>query len=824
SAMRDRAPELPEVDAAQMASLQTLAQIVEHMQQAQGVSPAATATVAAPTLVSPDVRRFVVEAVPAPAAGLGLRGLTAGEIQVTDDGRGIADALVGRLRAAGLSATKVAAVSGQPVGVVFLGALAPLPDRDAALALNREAFLAAKARSGSAQGVFVTVQSTGGDFGLRGTGAHSAWTAGLAALTKTAALEWPEVGCKAIDLAETSDPEQAAEHIASELLRGGPEVEVGLQPGGVRITLDVRADDVRGHAPAVTERSVIVASGGARGVTAQTLVALAASAGGSYVLLGRTPLVDEPAGCEGLHSDAELKRALVEQARERGEPLDPAALGRRVAGIIAGREVRRTLQRMTEAGARARYVAVDVTDASGLREAFEQVRREWGPITGIVHGAGVLADRTIADKTLAQFELVFDTKIRGLLALLEATAADPIDLLVLFSSVAARGGNRGQCDYAMANEVLNKVGAAIAAERGIKVKSMGWGPWEGGMVTPQLARHFESLGVPLIPLEVGARMLVDEVQGASTAVELVLGGRPTLSAVAAPTARGLVHVGPRHYPFIDHHRVEGVPVVPVVVAAEWLARAALACCPALHLTALRDLEVVRGIRLESFDDGGTWLSVDARRTSNGEGALVEVQLRDDAGQLRYRATAELSEAPRTAPVAAIDTDGLQPWGDRTVYDGTTLFHGPALQVISTIDGVGHERLVATLDGAVARPDQGEGHDRWRLHPGLLDGALQLALLWAEQALRASVLPMRVGELRTFATDSSATLPSGRVTAEVRVTSVGRDRATCEVRLVGEDHRVIAVLREVETIRRPDVTTVPDRSRGAHHRSQVGSRR
>jgi hypothetical protein len=102
-----------------------------------------------------------------------------------------------------------------------------------------------------------------------------------------------------------------------------------------------------------------------------------------------------------------------------------------------------------------------------------------------------------------------------------------LKLLCFFSSVAARTGNTGQADYAMANEILNKVAVAESERRGseVVVKSFGWGPWAGGMVSPALKSHFEAMGIALIPLDQGARMLADEIASPQrTQIELVLGG------------------------------------------------------------------------------------------------------------------------------------------------------------------------------------------------------------------------------------------------------------------------------------------------------------
>ena len=121
------------------------------------------------------------------------------------------------------------------------------------------------------------------------------------------------------------------------------------------------------------------------------------------------------------------------------------------------REISANLDRLKATGAALSYYSVDVRDSKAVKSLLEIVRNEHGPIRAIIHGAGVLEDRLILDKTAQQFEKVFDTKVKGLNSLLEATRQDALKYIVLFSSITARIGNRGQVDYAMANESINKI-------------------------------------------------------------------------------------------------------------------------------------------------------------------------------------------------------------------------------------------------------------------------------------------------------------------------------------------------------------------------------
>ena len=547
SAMQDLVPELPEVDLAVMAGLATLGEIVTYLtDQTSAATPTApTAASSSDSVVRTDVAdeaasgfgRFVLRPYSLPLPDSPLPGLLGSPIAVVGDPDGIGTALVATLAGAGADARLIGSIADSSQhSVIYLGNLHAVTNFGQASSLNRDAFEAAKAFASTAAlgGIFVAVDNQGGSFALTGGDADRAWAGGLAALMRTAAIEWPSASVKMIDIDCAGRATQlVAADIASELLNGGADREVGLGADGTRIGLRAEPVDVTGGVLPIGADDVVVVSGGGRGVTAATTIELARASQAAFVLLGRSVLSDEPEHYGAAHDDAALKQLLLAESKEADEKLTPAKLKKLVGGVLANREIRASLAAIEAAGGRAIYLAVDITDAAAVGSALGLVRSEVGPITGLIHGAGVLADKLIADKSTAQFRMVFNTKVEGLRNLLEATADDQLAVLCLFSSVAARTGNMGQVDYAMANDVLNKVAVHERVRRGDScvVKSLGWGPWAGGMVTPALKSHFESMGVELIDLDVGARMLVDELSSPQTdQVEIVLGGGVIASA------------------------------------------------------------------------------------------------------------------------------------------------------------------------------------------------------------------------------------------------------------------------------------------------------
>jgi hypothetical protein len=728
----------------------------------------------------------------------GLHG--AAKVEIVSSGLGVAEALASLLQTHGMSAAVVDQASADAEVVIHLGGLRAVSGREDALAVNRAVFADAMrvaAKMEERGGVFVTVQDTAGTFSVATDPGVRAWLGGVAALAKTAAQEWPKAHVKAIDIAANGDsPVVLAERIAQEILAGGPELEVGIGSAHGRVTLVADAAHPTSRVARLGQGDVVVVSGGARGVTATSVIALAKATRASFVLLGRTALGEEPAAARGLTTDAELKRALMMSAQQQGQKVTPKELEQQVGRIQADREVRATLAAIEAAGSKVRYASVDVRNVAALNTLLDSVRAELGPITGLVHGAGVLADAMLSKKTLDHFDRVFDTKVGGLCTLLDATANDALKILCMFSSVAARSGNMGQSDYAMANEVLNKVALAEQARRGgaCIVRALGWGPWEAGMVTPGLKAMFEARGIALIPLVGGANAFVaDMLDGELGGSEIVIGGGVLSGGPQHPLppngklAEVLAHASLQ--PYLNDHRIQGKVVLPVVQVLEWFVRMAEGCRPGQRVQRVFDLKVLRGVPLDGFDQTGDAFFVRCAPIE-GQDDRLSLSLVDGRGQSRYSATAEVgAAAPVAQPFAAVAATGGELERAACYADGA-LFHGPAFQVLERLESSQKAGATAPLHGLISA---GWDDEAWATDPAALDGCLQVALLWGLEQTKHQTLPLKVGELVRYRTGALA----DGLRCVLSAVEANSKRTVCDIRLTDAAGAPVADLKRVE---------------------------
>ena len=195
-------------------------------------------------------------------------------------------------------------------------------------------------------------------------------------------------------------------------------------------------------------------------------------------------------------------------------------------------------------------LACDISDADAVRLALEQIEGNgMPPLGGVIHAAGVLSDALLEKQSAESLRAVHAPKVDGVYNLHEATAScdPPLQIFVVFSSVAGVLGSAAQANYAAANSCLD---AFVEWRRslGLPACSLAWGPLaEVGMAARHgTAKRVRAHGLGELP-----------VAAAFAALELALtaGAPSTVLAVPAEWDRWVARF-PLSEPFLR----QAVPV------------------------------------------------------------------------------------------------------------------------------------------------------------------------------------------------------------------------------------------------------------------------
>ena len=855
SALEEKMPDLPSVSPEHMGSLKTLGQISEYLSDrthAESHQPLVETGPACSPVgysetdsyvsegLSDNIERRTVSIKETPShPGEGLSIPAGRKIYITDDGTGLAKAISQAFSASEIETVLISpdAVS-EPKGISRAAGLIIIPNLQSELKASdlRDAVLMAKLaapellESGkSGHAVFATISRMDGTFGFKRTNNFDPMQGGLAGLAKTAAAEWKGVICRAIDIAlDWEEVEEIAQAVVRELSTPDPSgpVEIGLGRNS-RIFLQLSPS---GHSPGqeipidLTPGDPVIVTGGARGVTAAATLALAKYARPLLVLLGRSPHpVPEPAWLASLTDEADIKKAILDN-EYADNSASPMQIEQNFKKHMANREISMNLEKMRQTGASVLYYSVDIRDPESVQKILDEVRAKHGLIKGIIHGAGVLEDRFIIDKTSEQFEKVFETKVTGLRVLLEAAKQDPLKHIVLFSSVSARFGNKGQVDYAMANEVLNKTAQQESMKRpNCNVVSINWGPWDGGMVTPALKREFKRNNIDLIPVDTGALCMLREMAKADhSPVEVIIGAgiipeKPKMESRAAmnsktdrPGKKERLSIAfkreldAERYPILQAHILGGKPVVPFALISEWLGHGALHENPGLLLHGIDDMRLLNGIKLDHGKRAIRLLAGRARK--KGEIYEVDVELRDGikdgievvhskakailTGQLLPPPAFEQSSHPASKPY---------PRSMDEVYE-KILFHGRQMRGIREIINYSSEGMTARVSTAPSPSEWMEEplRSRWVADPLVLDSAFQLAIIWSFEEFGLVCLPSYFASYRQYC----RSFPSTDITAIMEVKEANKHKLRCDYTFLSEDNAVLARLIGYEAIMDP----------------------
>ncbi|MEQ0565883.1 type I polyketide synthase [Amycolatopsis sp. NEAU-NG30] len=514
---------------------------------------------------------------------------------------------------------------------------------------------------------------------------------GAAGLARTLRLEDPSAKTTIIDFANPtpSDVDEVAEAVhtvVAEVAATTDFTEARYGADGGRTVPRLSALPAPKPGPirdSLDASDVLLVTGGGKGITAESALALAKDSGAKLALLGR--------------SDPESDSELAEN-----------------------------LDRMEAAGIRYRYERADVTSAPQIAEAVARVEAELGPVTAILHGAGRNEPAALFSLTEDSFRKTLAPKIGGLNAVLAAVDQDRIKLLVTFGSIIGRAGLRGEAHYATANDWMTELTLRFGQEHPkARAIALEWSVWSGtGMgeklgVVSALMRD----GITPIPTEEGITILRQVLADPAAPPVLVVCGRTSGLATLPIQKRELpltrfVDRAVVHYPgveliteadlsdgadpYLTDHLLDGQLLFPAVIGMEAMTQAAAATLDRTGTPVLSDVEFLRPIIVSPGGSTTVRLATLAR-----DADTVDVVIRsDETGFSADHFRARLSFA-RPAEIGASQARdvALPPVPVEPISElyGSVLFQGKRFQRV-----LGYRR--ASARHAVAEIATGADHE------------------------------------------------------------------------------------------------------------------
>jgi len=627
---------------------------------------------------------------------------------------------------------------------------------------------------------FLVLTRQGGDFATNNIEQKADLVqGGLAGLVKTIAHEWDNVFCRIVDIPSKYAANKVAKIVVGELNdKQILPVEVGFNEQG-RLSLVAKSTNSY-QLPSdnqLDKNKVFLVSGGAKGVTAHCVIEIAKQYQCKFILVGRSSYqAQEDNWSLGHATEGELKKAAMQHLLNTGKKPSPKLIKKLIGPVLANREITQTLQSIEAFKGVAEYVSADVCDQDSLKALIQPICDLWGPITGVIHGAGVLADKFIEQKTLAEFDQVYNTKIQGLNALLACCELSTLQHLVLFSSAAGFYGNPGQSDYAIANEILNKAAYRLKAlYPGTQVLSFNWGPWDGGMVTAELKRMFDQRGVYIIPIQSGATLLASELAANSNrCVQIVVGtdmsgNHDSSTKVSASGLGNQTFMGvsktvtktfhPDNSLLIADHKIDGQQVLPTVCAMAWMRSACEALYPDFLYQSIEHFKLLKGIIFDAKQ--ATQFLINTTVISESDSSIaVEVVVNSEKESAKpfyhYRAILNLYKPNHPLNAEPIIYQGILPQRiskqsaqANALYSDGSLFHGESLQGIKHVHQLDESGL---LIECVIKPAALAAQGEFLLADNNVlanDLVYQALLVWTSKIMDAGSLPTSTEQWQLF---------------------------------------------------------------------------
>ena len=548
------------------------------------------------------------------------------------------------------------------------------------------------------------------------------YTGLVSGFMKSLARELPDTTCRIVNTDDV-DFGVALRLVEIELGQPGGADEVCYRGGERRVLRLARVPQLApNERPYLDSASVVIATGGGRGVTATLAEQLLKDFGCRVIALGRTDPSSAPDKIRQM-DDQTLQGYEAEFYKEelrRDKRNKITDLKRQYRDYRAANEVDHVTRQLQALG-NYEYHCLDITDEKATERFVESVYRKYGRVDFVMHGAGVQVSKVLTKKSLHDFRRIVATKLAGLSYLYKACETHrnghPVHFHLL-TSAFSYVGNDGQCDYGAANEAMNRLAASMnAAGTGAQWSSIAWLGWAGiGMtrdsefaalaasrrlrgVTKEEGQELFSTfmkGTPATPVNI--LLAAGEIDFYKVDVEALARPQPSpVVPVAKPVQNSIVierAISIQSAGYLSNHLVDGIPTVPGALIIAIVAEAAQQLRPHLKIAAFEQASFQRFIRV--YGNRETRIRVHAALVTETDGeAVVQVRLLSDfvhrsgailqrdilQHEILVRMAAEVQRPPERLGLGGFDGVALP---DPYVMDGSPVCLSGPFRTMSNI--------------------------------------------------------------------------------------------------------------------------------------------
>ena len=516
------------------------------------------------------------------------------------------------------------------------------------------------------------VQFGNGRFGTEGKSNIESCTA--AGFARALHLESQALQVRIIDLADQLSHFLATDFITNEVAAEGMFRDAAFDRLGRRYETRHRLMQPAGDVPVplpLDSNDVVLVTGGARGITAECALAMAAKTGAKFALAGSSPHPSESTGA-------------------------------------AAEEIATTIQRFNALPGQCEYFSCDLSDEDAVRQLIVDVEAKLGPITGIVHGAGRNTPKMASVPSGEEVLTEVSPKVIGAANLLEALGDRELRCVVGMTSIIGVTGIPGNAWYAFSNETLDLLLRQYQVQHpNTLVRSVSYSAWsEVGMgAKGNVEAALRRMGVGLISPAEGVARFVHALEHDLEDPQMIVTGalgeidtwRPSGNDKRATDARFVdeltshepgvsvttrVKLTHAQDPYLLDHVYEGTCLFPAVFGMEAMAQAASYLMPdGSTVVRIQNVELTRPIIVGPEGDVELEIHANAMEMNpNGE-TVVAVGIRTERTQFQFDHFAaevvfgNLSVGSREQEVIGDPLD-IDPQKD--LYTGI-LFQGPRFQ-------------------------------------------------------------------------------------------------------------------------------------------------